>query len=160
MRTGVYEIVCLPTGRRYIGSTGWSFGKRWAKHRRDLEAGKHPSLVMQRAWRKYGAAAFEFRVLEHTTPEQAREREQVWIDRRKPVFNTNALATSSLGTKRTPEQRERYRAAALRRHAEGRGATQGLVQYVGSPEHRAWARQHAKNNQAKATAAAARSRAK
>lgn len=151
--TGVYEIVCLPTGRRYIGSTGWSFSKRWSKHRRDLRAGRHPSPRFQHAWAKHGEAAFEFRVLEETPPDRAVEREQVWLDRLRPEFNVNRQASSCLGTKRTPEQRERYAAAARRRHAEGRGATQGLTDYVKTEAHRAWAREHAKNNQPRAAAA-------
>lgn len=153
MATGVYEIICLPTGRRYVGSTGWSIDKRWAKHRRDLRDGKHPSLTMQRAWNKHGVDAFQFRVIEHCSPECAVEREQQWIDRLRPAFNTNALASSCLGTKRTPEQRARYSAAAKKRHAEGRGATQGLARYVKTEEHRVRARAHALRNQPKAAAA-------
>lgn len=153
MATGVYQIVCAVTGRRYVGSTGWSFSKRWAKHRRDLEAGRHPSRVMQRAWLKYGPGAFRFEVLVHCAPERAVELEQQLIDILKPEFNTNALATSCLGTKRTPEQRLRYAEAARRRHAEGRGATAGLLAYVRTEEHRAFAREHAKRNQPAAAAA-------
>lgn len=153
MHTGVYQIICKPTGRRYIGSTGWSFTRRWGKHKRDLCAGKHHSPRLQNAWNKHGPDAFAFIVLERTAPADAVASEQVWMDRLKPVFNVNPQATSSLGTKRTPEQRARIAAGARRRHAEGRGATEGLLRHVKSDAHRAFAREHALNNQPKAAAA-------
>lgn len=153
MASGVYQITCLPTGKAYIGSSGWSLLKRLQKHRRDLDAGKHHSSYLQRAWRKYGADAFAFELLIVCHPAKAVMLEQELIDRLRPVFNTNAQATSCLGTKRTPEQRERYRAAALKRHAEGRGATHGLVRHNKSDEHRARMRVVALKNQPAAAAA-------
>lgn len=158
MAAGVYQITCRPTGKRYVGSSGWCIAKRWKKHQRDLEAGKHHSAHLQHAWRKYGAAAFDFEVLILCRPNRAVGLEQELLDRLRPEFNVNVQATSCLGTKRTPEQRERYAAAARRRHAEGRGAMHGLLAHVKTEEHRAAARLHALKNQP--AAAAARRRAK
>lgn len=63
---------------------------------------------MQRSWDKYGESAFVFAVLERCPSEQAVAREQVWIDKLQPKFNTAKVAGSSLGTKRTAAQRARY----------------------------------------------------
>ena len=153
MAAGVYQITCVPTGKSYIGSSGWSLLKRLKKHRRDLDAGTHHSSYLQRAWNKHGADAFVFELLVVCHPNKAVTLEQELIDRLKPVFNTNAQATSCLGTKRTPEQRERYRLGALKRHAEGRGATHGLIAHNKSDAHRERMREVAKVNQPAATAA-------
>lgn len=126
----------METGCRYVGSTSWSFAKRWAKHRRDLAAGKHHAPRLQHSWNKYGPDAFAFRVLEACNPDDVVTREQWWMDQLDPEFNTAKIAYSCRGVRRTPEQRERYAAAARKRHAEGRGATHGIVTWVKSEDHR------------------------
>jgi group I intron endonuclease len=93
--TGIYEILCVPTQKRYIGSTQRSFRKRWAQHRSELRRGIHPCLALQRAWNKYGEAVFEFTVLQRgVSSERLVEREQFYIDQARNlwgkhhVFNT------------------------------------------------------------------------
>lgn len=47
----VYEIRHVDSGKRYIGSTvRWP--DRWKEHRAALRAGKHHSVLLQRAWDK------------------------------------------------------------------------------------------------------------
>ena len=58
----VYAITNTLNGGRYIGSTN-KYKRRWADHRAHLNKGTHHSFVLQRAWDKYGAAAFAFEVL-------------------------------------------------------------------------------------------------
>jgi group I intron endonuclease len=78
---GVYAIVHLATGRRYIGSAS-NIDARWRGHRSHLRRGDHHSAHLQHCWQKYGEAAFAFVVLETCPKDQAvlLEREQHWLD--------------------------------------------------------------------------------
>src|SRR5690606_34420785 len=51
--SGIYEIHCTKSGRRYVGSAV-NFSARWRLHYTQLCAGKHHSRHLQRAWNKYG----------------------------------------------------------------------------------------------------------
>ena len=123
---GVYEIVCVPTGKRYVGSAARSMRRRWQKHRSLLGLGQHHSRPLQNAWKKYGADAFEFRVLLICRPEDAVFFEQRSIDMLRPTFNVNPTAASVLGLKRGAQSEAHRRAlgeAKKRRWAEGAYAT-------------------------------------
>ena len=109
-KTGVYEIVHNASGKRYVGSTAKSFKARWRLHRLALSKGKHHSVLLQRAWNKYGAGAFEFRVVEFTNPEHAIAIEQTFLDWRKsanPKFGYNIAPTAgnTLGLKWSNDSR-------------------------------------------------------
>lgn len=60
-QSGIYQILCKPTGKVYIGSAVW-IAKRKRHHREALLAGKHHSQYLQKAWDKYGPEAFEFSI--------------------------------------------------------------------------------------------------
>ena len=59
---GIYAIRNLVTQKKYVGSAV-CVSKRVDQHIRSLRRGRHHSIKLQRAWDKYGAAAFEFVVL-------------------------------------------------------------------------------------------------
>jgi group I intron endonuclease len=132
-KTGVYEIVHTASGKRYIGSASVSFSSRLRCHRYDLKKQRHSSVLLQRAWNKYGANAFEFRILEFTLPQHAVAVEQTFIDWLKTYdpkngFNILAVAGSSRGIKRSEETKQKVREATIRqfsnpetreRHAAG-----------------------------------------
>ena len=108
--TGVYAITHLASGKRYVGSAAKAFVLRLATHRCDLLKGRHHSIHLQRAWIKYGADAFEFRILRVTPPEEAVGFEQAFIDLYKACdracgYNISPIAGSALGTTRSPECR-------------------------------------------------------
>src|SRR4051794_5001336 len=65
--SGIYAIRCKPTGKVYVGSAA-RITKRWNDHRQSLASGKHHSVLLQRAWEKYGPDAFEFTVLAYCAP--------------------------------------------------------------------------------------------
>lgn len=62
MPSGVYEIVNLVNGKRYIGQSK-NLKKRQQGHFRSLRIGKHKNLKLQHAFDLHGEEAFEFRVL-------------------------------------------------------------------------------------------------
>ena len=135
--TGIYQITCLPTGKRYIGSTV-DFGQRWRHHRNDLKAGRHCNPKLQAAWNKYGADNFTFEALEliiWSAPSKLKAAEERWLAEAKPEFNINPRADAPMrfateaqrahmravktGTRHTPETRAKMSLAQSGRiHSE------------------------------------------
>lgn len=106
--TGVYSIVHLRSGKIYVGSASVSFRKRIGEHRFELLKGSHHSILLQRAWNKYGAGSFEFRILRVTEPSDAVAFEQAFIDFHKAAdskfgYNLAPLAGTMLGFKHSVE---------------------------------------------------------
>lgn len=112
MKSGVYEIVCNPTGKRYVGSAV-DFEKRWKAHRFHLCKGTHHSRHMQSAWLKHGAEAFEFRKIIICAKDQALMYEQIAMNALKPEFNTSPTAGSMLGVKFSDEVRAKMAASKM-----------------------------------------------
>lgn len=102
---GVYAIINTLNGNRYIGSAA-CLAVRWKYHRWELRRGRHHSQHLQRAWRKYGAAAFTFSVVERIdNPTQLVQREQHYLDTLQPEYNECRVAGSALGRPQTERQR-------------------------------------------------------
>jgi len=126
--SGVYSIVNTVDEKRYIGSTSRTFIRRWYQHRRALRSGKHHSLILQRAWNKYGEGAFEFSVLEFSDADSCLVREQFYIDKYDAAnclkgYNIAPFAGSNRGAKRRPhssETRAKMSMAAQNRSPEVR----------------------------------------
>lgn len=76
---GVYKILCLPTGKFYVGSTV-DLRLRWAHHRSRLRQGTHCNAHLQQAWNKYGEERFKFSVLELIAISDLLRAEQAWLD--------------------------------------------------------------------------------
>jgi len=121
MLTGIYQIVCKTTGKRYIGST-WAahgFEGRWHRHRRELRAGKHGTSHLQRAWNKYGEGAFHWGILDVIEGKDAcLVMEQIYFDTcdKDTLMNTNYKAAggnggANAGRTLTAEHIEKLRAA-------------------------------------------------
>jgi group I intron endonuclease len=102
----VYRIVRIKTGFCYIGHTSKNPQKRWQAHFDLLCKGKHHSRYLQNAWKKYGAEAFKFEVIEECDEADKLKREQHWIDGLNSCFNTAKVAGSRKGVKFTKIQRE------------------------------------------------------
>jgi group I intron endonuclease len=117
-QSGIYWIVRIGSGQSYVGSA-INFVRRWAEHRRLLEAGKHHSRHLQNAWNKYGPDAFQFDILarvpriegENTADFKARllAEEQACIDTFLVVgetgYNILPTAGSCLGRTLSPKTR-------------------------------------------------------
>jgi group I intron endonuclease len=102
--TGIYCIRRI--NRRYIGSAV-DIKHRWRTHRWQLNAGIHANTHLQRAWNKYGEAAFTFEVLEVCVKSFLRECEQQWLDTYSPasLYNTCLESKTRAGYKMTDAQR-------------------------------------------------------
>lgn len=112
---GIYQILHAASGKSYVGSAV-HLAKRKSQHQRGLRAGNHHNIKLQRAWTKYGEAAFEFIVLEIVQDQAALlVREQAWIDALDAVasgFNLTPTAGSLLGAKFSDETKRRMSSAA------------------------------------------------
>lgn len=101
-KAGVYVIRNTVNGKRYIGSTS-SFHRRWTEHRKKLKKGKHENSIVQRAWDKYGADAFEFRPLLICAVKDLLFYEQRCLDGMKPEYNILPNAGTARGRTYPPE---------------------------------------------------------
>lgn len=104
--SGIYEIVNLANGKRYIGSAV-SFRVRFATHLHGLRRGQHHSRFLQNSWLRHGEASFAFRKLIICRAEDLLFFEQLLIDAMKPEYNICQKAGSSLGVRWTEEARKR-----------------------------------------------------
>jgi group I intron endonuclease len=101
----VYKIVRLGTGNCYVGHTSKRPQSRWEAHLALLTAGRHHSRYLQNAWKKYGAEAFKFEVIEECSEADKLKREQYWLDSLSACFNSAKIAGSRKGVKFTKAQR-------------------------------------------------------
>lgn len=94
-QTGIYQIICKTTGKRYIGSTGVSFRKRWTCHLSALRRNKHSSIYLQNAWNKYGESNFLFLIIDIIPKDKCLKQEQMYFDTvdHSTLFNTIFTAT-------------------------------------------------------------------
>ena len=105
MKSGIYSITS-PSGRRYIGSAV-DIERRWTRHRKDLRAGSHGNINLQRAKAKYGLESLRFSILIICDPINLLIYEQIAIDGLAPEYNIAPIAGSSLGIKRSDEFKAR-----------------------------------------------------
>lgn len=84
--TGIYGIVCSMNNKIYVGSS-YQISKRWADHQSLLRRGKHSIPRLQNDWSKFGAEAFELKILERCHLLELISKEQYWIDK----FNASEL---------------------------------------------------------------------
>jgi group I intron endonuclease len=76
---GIYRIVCLATGKRYIGSSIHLY-RRLHRHLDDLRAGIHGNRYLQRAFNKYGREQFIVETLFYCNPEDCERFERNLIE--------------------------------------------------------------------------------
>ncbi len=85
----VYAIENTVNGGCYIGSSS-NYKSRWSTHRSTLRRGKHHSFILQKAWDKYGEAAFEFKLLVVCAP-----KDKIFYEQRcLPLQRYNLLRTA------------------------------------------------------------------
>lgn len=114
MKSGIYSIRHLASGRVYVGSAV-DIAARWRVHLCDLRAGKHANGRLQNAWSKYGAAAFEWVVLELVERPLLLTVEQHWIDRLRAAVNGVGYNIKRRADRPTTEPESAAKAWATRR---------------------------------------------
>jgi group I intron endonuclease len=118
VKSGIYRIVQLSTGRHYIGSAV-DVDARRRRHWWELHTGRHSNPKLQRAWNKYGADDFIHEKIETCDKKVLTEREQFWMDSTKPFFNILQRARSAQGlvmpesAKKVLSEKAKARYAAL-----------------------------------------------
>lgn len=137
--SGIYEIVNLVNGKRYIGSAKF-LRKRRGQHWTRLRGGWHNNRHLQNSWNKHGGENFEFRVLLRCLVDDLLFFEQRAIDAFSPSLNICPTAGSTLGRRHSPATRAKIgaRKAGLKmppRSAEHRAAiSRALLGKMPGPE--------------------------
>ena len=109
MTSGIYKIENILTKDCYIGST-INLKSRKFRHFKDLKNGNHHSIILQRAYNKYGEDNLKFIVLEKDLlKENLLQREQYYINTLSPLYNICRIAGSPLGIKHSAESNDKKR---------------------------------------------------
>lgn len=109
---GIYLIVNAVNHHMYVGST-YNLRKRYYDHFYALRKGTHKNSHLQSAYDLYGSDAFAFCVVDHVSDiSKLIEREQLFIDFVKPVYNKAPAAGSTLGMKLNLSSEHRARLSA------------------------------------------------
>lgn len=129
MKSGIYQILNVATGKIYIGSSTNVF-RRCRQHHRRLSKNRHPNKHLQNAWNKYGEQSFEYSTLElvGNFKEELLEIEQKYLFSLKPHnreigYNLSPTASSTLGSKRSVESRKKISESQLGRTPWNKGKT-------------------------------------
>lgn len=118
MKSGIYQIRNIITGRLYIGSAT-NFDTRKATHNFLLRENRHHSKYLQRSYNKHGKDSFRFEVLFTCPKEDLIRLEQYCIDNYNPLYNSCRIAGSSLGRVLTSEHKRKIGLAFKgRKHSE------------------------------------------
>ena len=134
---GIYAIVHLESGRRYVGSAA-DIGLRWWTHQNALSKGFHANAHLQRAWNKYGAEAFHFIVLEHCQNGDLLRREQIHMDKQSE-YNILPVAGRTEGVKRRPETIKKMKVSSKKwwNDPKNKAHAKAIIDNLHSPESRA-----------------------
>ena len=119
-KSGIYEIVCLVTNDRYIGSA-IDIKRRWREHKSYLNRNLNFCPHLQKAWNKYGESNFIFSIIEEVDVDLLIEREQYYIDTEKPKYNVCKIAGNTLGRKHTEETKKKISETCMGRPSVFRG---------------------------------------
>lgn len=121
---GIYAILNIVTGKRYIGSS-IRMERRMEGHKRLLIQNKHANRHLQFAWNKYGPDSFVFEILEVVDlRERFKTLEQSYVDRQsRGVYNIAPIeANTKVGTYCSIETRQKMSISA-RKARLGKKAT-------------------------------------
>lgn len=85
-KSGVYEIVNVINGHRYIGGSV-DLQSRRGSHFSSLRRNDHRNAILQKAFNKYGESSLLFRVLIYCDPDNVLLYEQKCLDELLPEYN-------------------------------------------------------------------------
>lgn len=107
MSVCVYKLICTANKRFYIGSAA-DFVQRKKRHLRDLRAGTHINIFLQRTFDKYGEGTFKWKLINVNTLAEARALEQHYIDKHsqsKRCMNIGKSASGGDNLTRHPDKK-------------------------------------------------------
>ena len=104
--SGIYKFTNKLTKEIYVGQS-INLAKRFLKYFTLSYLKSRESLVMSRALIKYGYSNFSLEILEYCEIANLTEREQFYIDKLNPNYNTLKIAGSSSGYKHTEETKNK-----------------------------------------------------
>lgn len=110
--SGIYEIVNLINGKRYIGSAK-NLVRRSCEHRSQLRRGVHSNKHLQSSANKYGFESLVFKAILICHPEDLIDYEQRCIDILNPEYNKDRVAGSRLGSSHSDDSKIKMRIAKL-----------------------------------------------
>ena len=110
--SGIYQIVNLLTGIRYVGRAV-CIRTRWYDHVRTLDMNTHHNKALQNAWRKYGRDAFNFDILELVSLEEMIAREQHYLNAIPYLYNHSLDARGGESGRIVSDETRRKISAAL-----------------------------------------------
>ena len=89
---GIYKITNTITNDCYIGSSK-NVECRMSYHKYASVWKHYPTKMLYKAFQQYGLDNFTFETIETTSLEDRRSREQYWIERLQPAYNTISAYT-------------------------------------------------------------------
>lgn len=102
--SGIYRIKNIITEDFYIGSSK-NIYKRWIQHKTQLKHNKHHSIILQRAWNKYGEKNFNLDILEECDPIFLLIKEQEYLNDH-PIYNIGKVANGGDNLTNNPNRNE------------------------------------------------------
>lgn len=113
----VYKITNTITNDFYIGSSK-NVKQRWADHKRPSMSKKHPNNQLYKDMQKFGLNNFVFEILAEVEPEELKEVEQQFIEKLKPVYNSNRAKGHDI------ERYKEYKMEYVKSHKESHKKSQ------------------------------------
>lgn len=106
MTCGIYEIVNITNGKKYIGSSK-NVKHRRSQHFSALRKGNHKNPHLQNSYYKYGEKSFIFNQIASCPEEYLLKLEQVHLDSLKPEYNICKEAGRTSGNKWSEDTRSK-----------------------------------------------------
>lgn len=118
-KSGIYEISNTIDDRTYIGSTK-TLRDRFRHHRKQLEKGTNPSILLQRFSSKYGIDKLIFTVLELVEEDKLLDREEYYLGIRNCKFNVMLTPLRQSGYNHNPQTIRKMSEIAKKSFQNGR----------------------------------------
>lgn len=101
-KCGIYIIINLKNGKRYIGSSVNLYNRLY-EHKYNLKNNKAHNKHFQASWNKYGENSFIYGILEYCDKDVQFEREQYYLDFMQPEYNLTSNVIANTGIKLSNE---------------------------------------------------------